>query len=110
MALWIQEYGEKFEESDLTPKILETALRNLVPSTIVETRVAGLGLEYEAMHKIVNDLLVDYRDHNADKEGTKGSGLDEMRMSRMQALEGPANEGALKELVDKVNGMEKSLG
>ena len=81
---WIDEYNEKFEPGDLSCKILETALRNMLPQYIVDNRVAGRQMSYEEMKDMVEDLLADHRDHRGNSKNGGGSGLDEMRMGAMQ--------------------------
>ena len=103
----VQEYQEKFEEEDLSERGLETAIRQLLPKDVVDSRLKGRrGLKFQDLIDFTEDLLADHRDYRG-RDGPLGGSLDEVRNGGDGGKGGRlANLGEMERLEE----LEKTLG
>ena len=72
---WLQEYASKFRNEGLTEKVKETAMRMMMPQTLVDNRVAGVRHlnSYGALRELADDVLRDRRDNGGAQGGSQAS-------------------------------------
>ena len=77
----VRNYETKFNKADLTDAVRRTAMRAIAPEKVVEQRIIGVkGLNtYDKLRNVLDDYVLDRRDHMTQGCGKEGFQLDAMR-------------------------------
>ena len=78
----VREYEIKWKSSDLTPQFRFVAMRNILPETVINSRVNGDTSKqtYEALRRLAADLVSDASEFGDAKKSDNGGCLDAMRV------------------------------